>query len=175
MTKYDEQFRLKLAREGADDGVGIRQLVHKYGVDHSILRRWISTYRIHGAECFQKMRNKYDADFKMSVLQRVKEEGLSGRQAMAIFRLGGPGLVLKWQRLYDLGGIEALKLQDTSRSRMPGKKKTARKPIQDLTHAELIEEVAYLRAETDFLKKIDALIQEEQAKKREPKRRSSKD
>lgn len=58
---------------------------------------------------------------------------------------------------------------------MPGKKKTARKPIQDLTHAELIQEVAYLRTETDFLKKIDALIQEDQAKKRESKRRSSKD
>ena len=60
---------------------------------------------------------------------------------------------------------------------MPLKKSTdpALKPDEELTRGELLKELAYLRAETAYLKKLDALIQEEQAATRAKKRKPSKD
>lgn len=48
------------------------------------------------------------------------------------------------------------------------------KPPEDMSRDELLKEVAYLRAETDYLKKLDALIREEQAAQ-DAKRKPSKD
>lgn len=54
------------------------------------------------------------------------------------------------------------------------KKPIIPKPDEELTREELLKEVAYLRAETAFLKKLDALILEEQAATRGKKRKPSK-
>ncbi|MNI63369.1 hypothetical protein D3C81_2083750 [compost metagenome] len=54
------------------------------------------------------------------------------------------------------------------------KKTRSSKPAEDMSRDELLKEVAYLRAETAYLKKLDALIQEEQAAQR-AKRKPSKD
>jgi transposase len=55
------------------------------------------------------------------------------------------------------------------------KKPIVPKPDDQLTREELLEEVAYLRAETAYLKKLDALILHEQTAMRESKRKPSKD
>ena len=47
-------------------------------------------------------------------------------------------------------------------------------PERSLSQDELIEELLYLRAENAYLKKLDALIQEEKAAARSKKRKRSK-
>lgn len=60
---------------------------------------------------------------------------------------------------------------------MPWKKPLASpaKPDQEKTRQELLDELAYLRAETAYLKKLDALIREKQAMARAKERKPSKD
>jgi transposase len=52
---------------------------------------------------------------------------------------------------------------------------TKSKPIEEFTREELLEEVLNLRAETAYLKKLDALILEEQTTRRSRKRESFRD
>lgn len=47
-------------------------------------------------------------------------------------------------------------------------------PERSMSQDELIEELLYLRAENAYLKKLDALIQEEEAAARSKKRKRSK-
>ena len=49
------------------------------------------------------------------------------------------------------------------------KKKPAKKEDSDKTREELLEELEYLRAENEYLKKLDALVQERKAQERKKK------
>jgi transposase len=173
MTKYDRHFKLKVAREGAAGTLPIRSLAGRHGLDPSMVHRWIAAYRHHGQDSFLVVSKRYTDRFKASVLARMSRDGLSVRQAMALFGIAGPGVIPRWQRQYHLGGIGALTpTRDQFRMR---KKPATPKPAKDLTHDQLLKEVEYLRAENAFLKKLDALIQEEQAAKRASQRKPSKD
>jgi len=68
--------------------------------------------------------------------------------------------VLKWQRLYDAGGRSALLSSKLGRPVMNQAKDKVDKAPKDMTQEELLEEVLNLRAERDYLKKLEALIQQ---------------
>nr|WP_245696429.1 hypothetical protein [Halomonas taeanensis] len=55
------------------------------------------------------------------------------------------------------------------------KKPSSPLPDDERSHKELLEELAYLRAENAYLKKLDALIREQEAATRGKKPRPSKD
>jgi transposase len=173
MAKYDEQFKIKVAQEGAQGTVGLEQLAQGYGLDRSMVRRWVASYILHGPAGLAKKYRRYDAPFKRHVLERMGVEGLSLRQATAIFDIRNPGLIRQWQHQYALGGLGALVPASERRPRMR-KKPTIPKPDEELTREELLKEVAFLRAETAYLKKLDALILEDQAAMRSKKRKPSK-
>ena len=91
---------------------------------------------------------------------------------MAEFGVRDSGTISQWLRLYQLGGIDALQPKPKGRAKqMPKPKQPQSKRItadQDKTHAELLKELEYLRAENAFLKKLDALIQAQEAEQQSP-------
>lgn len=176
MAKYDERFKLKVAREGAQSTTPLREVASRHGLDYSMVRRWVDSYREHGLAGLAKKYGRYDARFKQRVLQRMRDEGLSRRQAMTLFGIRSPAVIGAWQRQYDQGGLGALAPAYKRKPRMPPKKSPNRAPTPDeeLTREELLKELAYLRAETAYLKKLDALIQAEQTATRAKKRKPSK-
>ncbi|PZT04229.1 transposase, partial [Stenotrophomonas maltophilia] len=115
----------------------------------------------------------YDLPFKLAVLEKMSQDGMSGREATTYFQIGDAGAVGRWRRLYAQGGAQAL-APPPPLSRKPMKKTRSSKPPEEMSRDELLKEVAYLRAETDYLKKLDALIREEQAAQ-DAKRKPSKD
>jgi len=174
MPKYDVQFKLKLAQEAALRTMAVRKLARLHGVDPALLRRWRDNYLRHGGDGLVRKFTVYSGAFKRRVLARIKAEGLSHREAMALFDIRTSGQIGKWQRQYDFGGPDALASVSERRARMR-KKPTTPKPDEQLNHAKLLKELAYLRAENAYLKKLDALILEEQAAARDAKRKPSKD
>ena len=141
-----------------------------------MVRRWVDSYREHGRAGLAKKYSRYDAPFNQRLLQRMRDEGLSRRQAVTLFGIRNPGIIGVWQRQYDRGGLGALTPVCERKSRMPPKKSTnpILKPDEERTRGALLKELAYLRAETAYLKKLDALIQEEQTATRAKKRKPSK-
>lgn len=176
MAKHDERLKLEVVQKYLLGSAGYRTLAQQYGVSRSCLRGWVNAYREHGESALRKKRSEYSAQFKISVLQRMKQQGLSQTQVAALFDLrGGSGVVSKWLSQYHEGGPEALKPKPRGRpKKMPTPKPPKNLPPQadDASALETLrKENEYLRAEVAYLKKVQALVREgRQAapKKRKP-------
>jgi transposase len=173
MNRYEVCFKLQVAKEACKTSTSVKAVARRHGLEFSTVRRWAGTYRLHGRQGFQHKRRSYDLQFKLEVLQKMDQEGMSAREATTYFQIGSAGAVGEWQRLYAEGGAQALAPPPSPPPR-PMKKTRSSKPAEDMSRDELLKEVAYLRAETAYLKKLDALIREEQAAQR-AKRKPSKD
>jgi transposase len=133
-----------------------------------MVERWVSFYRRYGVDGLRPIRNRYSAEFRLKVVRTIKADSLSLTQACLRFKIPSISTVLEWVRIYNYQGQEGLSALRKGRpSIMP------RKPKRPLTREEqLLEELADLKAENAYLKKLQALIQSENEK--EEKRKSSK-
>ena len=174
MTKYTDSFKLQVVQQYLNCNVSVESIAVKHGLDCRSVDAWIRRYQHHGEAAFAKKYTRYSADFKFKVLQHMQQDQLSARTIMVLYDLrGGPGVVGRWQRAYDLGGMEALA------PRRPGRphKMTAHSPSESnppasgdvSTIEQLRQENEYLRAEVAYLKKLEALLQAK--KQAAPKKR----
>jgi len=127
-----------------------------------MLRRWVAAFRLHGNAALHGKQSRYDARFKLRVLQHMWRDGLSAREVTALYDIRAAGAVPQWARLYDEGGIDALAPRPKGRRRKMADTQPD-KPAEDKapdtrTREELLKENEYLRAEVAYLKKLDALL-----------------
>ena len=129
------------------------------------LRRWAALYRVHGAKGVQEKRKAaYSVEFKLLVLQRMRDEDLSYRRAAALFGIRNFNIIGDWERAYDEGGMTALSpYSSVRRIRMTKQSinEPQAKPHDDevRTRQDLLDELNQLRMENAYLKKLDALVQ----------------
>lgn len=163
MTKYDENFKREVVQSYLSGSIGAQRLAVKYGLDSETVRRWVEQYRQHGEQGLRKKYSHYDEHFKLSVLQRMWQEDLSCRQIAALFDLrGGSNVVVRWDRLYHEGGLDALKPKPRGRPKLMTIPKPPPQPLpsEDMrTLEQLRKENEYLRTEVAYLKKLNALVQ----------------
>jgi transposase-like protein len=74
MAKHDESVKLELVRRYLSGSIGTRELAKQYGVGRTSLRSWVDRYREHGAKGLRKKYSQYSAQFKLSVLSRMKRD-----------------------------------------------------------------------------------------------------
>lgn len=148
----------------------------KIGVSSSSIHRWVSFYKEHGAKGLNIKRACYDGPFKVRVVRYMLKNKLSLVQTAAFFAISQDEIVRRWLKIYQRHGIAGLLKKPGGRKKsLMAKKSTRNKKDKALTDpaveklAALQEEVEYLRAENAFLKKLDALIQQEQAAKAQNK------
>jgi transposase len=164
MAKYEEEFKRKLVKRYLEGNCGVRTLAAEFGVSGYSIRQWVGLYNQHGDAGLQKKYSRYDAQFKLSVLLRMRQDDLSFNQTAALFGLrGGAGVVSAWDRLYHSGELDALEPKPKGRPKMTTPKQPT-KPIESAsddtrTVDELRKENEYLRAEVAYLKKLKALVQ----------------
>jgi transposase len=157
MAKYKEEFKRKLVNRYLEGTCGFRVLAAECGVSRYSIQQWVGHYKQHGDAGLQKKRHHYDAQFKLSVLRRMWQDHLSFSQAAVLFGLrGGAGVVSEWDRLYHLGGLDALEPKPKGRPNMTTSKQPS-EPIESLsedrrTMDALREENKDLRAEVAYLK-----------------------
>ena len=96
------------------------------------------------------------------VVETMRKENLSYREAMREFGIGDHNAVAKWERIYIEEGAEGLYVERR------GRKSTGRPKLEKKVEEDLIAEVQRLRAENAYLKKLNALVaeRERQEKKR---------
>lgn len=131
--KYTDEFKLSVVEHYLAGAVGFKTLAQQYGVADSMLRAWVSRYRLHGVEGLSKRYGRYSADFKRSVLQHMWDNGLSYRQTAAIFNIPRDSSIGDWERRYKSGGIDNLVARGKASENMkaPAKKLTAPLPGAD--------------------------------------------
>lgn len=166
--KHNFEFRLRVVEEVIQFRHSSESIGKKENISSSLVKRWVAFYRKFGVEGLMPTYNHYTADFRLQVVRTVKAESLSLLQACLRFKVPNESIVLNWIRIYDAQGPEGLKALRKGRPiKMP------RKPKRPLTREEqLLEELASLKAENAYLKKLHALVQSE--KQKEEKRKSSR-
>lgn len=170
--KYDVDFKLQVVHQIIKGKESVDSPSIKFNIADSLIKRWAHFYRLHGIDGLLPSNRHYSPEFKLRVVRAVRKDSLSLKEASRQFRIASDSTLKKWLILYDSFGPEALKIERQGRpkTRTPA---MPRKPKRPLTREEqLLEELADLRAENAYLKKLHALIQSESGK--EEKRKSSK-
>jgi len=155
MSKHSEAFKRSVVEFYQTGGRGVRAVGRQFGVDHATVRKWVASYAAHGPLGLAKKSSHYDAAFKLSVLQRMSEDGLSYRQTAALFDIRNRSSLADWERRYQTGGIDALSPRRKGRPRSmpePQKQPDASRSDDKKSREELLAELTYLRMENAYLK-----------------------
>ncbi|WP_159563779.1 MULTISPECIES: IS3 family transposase [unclassified Exiguobacterium] len=158
MTKFttDQKLSAVMAyREGKDSMNGIAKSL---GVAPTLMRNWVKQFDHHGPMAFSKPYTTYPAQFKLDVLQYMKENGVSANEAAAIFNIASPSSVWKWERQLRTGGQGTLIPKKKGRPRMKDKtgNEKRRAPAEGSSEA-LQAEIDRLRMENEYPKKVERL------------------
>ena len=165
MSKYSVGFKQAVVAFFGDGKHSYREVGLHFDLDHSTVRKWVAIHAAHGLAGLSKKLSHYDAQFRLLVLERMWKDGLSHRQAAALFNIRSAACISVWEDRYEHGGIEALAPRRKGRPRsMPEPPITppgsdAPKNDDAKSREELLAELAYLRMENDYLKKLEALTQ----------------
>ena len=165
MSKHHRAFKLRIAELALSESSSA--VSNKFNVTSRQVRYWTAIYRIHGAESFRSVHKPYSQAFKAEVLKTMAANSWSLGYTSAFFDLSSPGILFQWQKLYARDGISRLKPQRKGKPFMTNNSSSS-KLVEQMTEEELREELAYLRAENDVLKKLEALAQ---ARKKKAKTR----
>ena len=164
MTKFSHELRAKVIKARLE-GKSLSMLVKEFGVEQTTVCTWIDRYRAGGTAQLLRVNRRYTPEFKKKVIEYRWEHGLSFKQVAIQFNIPQKGTIYEWECRYLTRGISGLLPKKRGRpSKMPKKPKKK----ENLTRLEQLEaENAQLRMENEFLKKLDALVQQ---RKKQPKK-----
>jgi transposase len=173
MSRHSARFKRSVVDSYLREDESYASAASKHGVDAATVRKWVALYRAHGDAGLSCKYGRYDAAFKLSVLERMWEEGLSYRQTASLFNIRNAGCLTGWEKRYHAGGIEALGPRPRGRpmSKPPAPAVPVAASDEAKSREELLAELKRLRMENDYLKKLEALTQGHAPKKRKPSRR----
>lgn len=132
----------------------------------STVRKWVRTYDSMGEAGLEHKKPKRTWEDKLGLVQRVI--GGESAQSVALSRGFRADLLLKWVRIYREKGLDGLK-SSGRKGRPPKMPKKPKPPNGPKTVEELERENEELRAENEYLKKLNALVRERED--RRPKRK----
>ena len=165
--KYSKEFKLECIRK-RKDGIYIETPPGYKDRDCFLnqVRKWSRIYDSLGEAGLEHGRPTLDIDQRLNLIQRVE----AGESYSSAARSAGIGedLLIKWHKVYTESGTDGLKSLKKGRPSMK-KKKSIKKDDSEKGREELLEELEYLRAENEYLKKLDALVQERKAQERKKK------
>jgi transposase len=107
-----------------------------------------------------KPNTKYTGEFKQMVVEAMRREHLSYSEAARKYEICNHHRVMSWERIYLEEGPEGLYRE--RRGRASGAKKGRKPNLDKKVEEDLISENQRLRAEIDYLKKLNALVLEEE-------------
>ena len=99
------------------------------------------------------------------VVETMMREKLSYKEAARQFEIGDHNAVARWERIYLMEGAEGLTIERRGRG-SKGRPQQFPKEVEE----DLLKEVQRLRAENAYLKKLQALVLEEERHKSKKQR-----
>ena len=123
MTKYSTKFKIKIVQEYLNKEGGYKYLAAKYGIsDHSVVRRWVNSFKSQGYEGLKISRkiNSYSFEFKKNVVKLYLTGEMSYQSLANELKISNPAIITRWVNDFRKQGIEGLKPKKRGRpSKMP--------------------------------------------------------
>lgn len=178
--KFSIRQKVSAARSVITGRESILSVSWKLGAGPTTVRRWVRHYQADGISGLKLRQGSYQGTFKLRVVRYMLNNHLSLLETATFFGIPQDDTVLRWLNMYESYGAAYLlnERRGRKKSLMAKKPKKSNKKIAasesiDDRLAALQAENEYLRTENAFLKKLDALIQEENAAKLQSKRQKS--
>lgn len=159
MSKYSIEFKLKVVKYCIEGNHGDRNASKYFNIpSRSIINTWIRKYKENGINgLIKNLNSSYSGEFKQNVIEYMHVNHLSATETAIKFNLGYANVVNKWERIYYEEGPQGLYIKRRGRPRKMLSKKN-KKNVNE--NKNLLKEVQRLRMENEYLKKLNALVQE---------------
>jgi len=155
---YSNEVKLKMVKKYLEGKYSYKDIANEFYCNKCDVIKWVAVYREHGASGLCNTYGTYTGDFKVTVVEYIKNTGTSIRQTAAHFNIPSSTTVGKWERIYYEQGKEALYINQ--RGRPKGMENNSNKKKNLENSEDLLAEVQRLRMENEYLKKLNALVQE---------------
>ena len=161
MVKYNDDLKLAVVLDYLNNSLSYQQLAKKYGVvDRTQISRWVRAFKEYGIEGLARKSKKqfYTVQFKLDVLNFMKQTGASYQDTAFQFMMNNPSLIVNWNRKFLEQGLEGLQEKSKGRPSMSKNRNSkASKQEKEMSREEQLErENELLRLEVAFLKKLKA-------------------
>lgn len=153
-----------LIDEAADlfeEGYGREAVAARLGVNDGTVRNWEYAYRALGKEALLNgERLSYSQDLKIEAARMFLDEGITKPQVMERLGIKSKTALERWIRDYRAGGADALAPKPKGRRPKPAR------PAYASREEELEARVRELELENEILKRISALADETERRRR---------
>ena len=160
MSKYSYEEKLAAVELVVNEGLSTYEAAKVSGIPRTPILRWVERYKQFGPEGLLIKHGSYDGAFKVSVIEYMHDNNLSLFQTAAKFGVPNDATVGKWERIYYEEGAQGLYRDNRGRKPKMSSDKPRKKKHNKETEEDLIAEVQRLRMENEYLKKLNALVQE---------------
>ena len=174
MAKYSFEDKWNAVRLVVEEQISEREAARITGIAKTPIRRWVERYKQFGTEGLLLKHGSYSGEFKISVVEYMHENHLSLTQTAVKFGIPTEITVSKWERIYYEEGPLALYRENRGKKSKMSSNKPRKKKLSKETEEDLIAEVQRLRMENEYLKKLNALVQERIAREKGNELPSSK-
>ena len=161
MSKYSNEFKLKVVKYCIEGHHSKYEACAEFQIPSSnTVDKWVKKYKEHGPKGLMKnLKSSYSGEFKQNVVEYMHNNHLSLFETSVKFNIGNHSLVGKWERIYYEKGPQGLYIEQRGKSRNMNSK-TKNKKMSKEIEEDLIAENQRLRMENEYLKKLNALVQE---------------
>ena len=161
MGKYSYEFKLEVVKYCVEKHHSAKDAAKHFLIPaYSTIEKWVGKYNQHGIKGLLKnLKTSYSGEFKQNVVEYMHKNHLSAKQTAIYFNLGSIDQATRWERIYYEEGPQGLykerrgKIKDMN---FKSKKNQLSKEVEE----DLIAENQRLRMENEYLKKLNALVQE---------------
>ena len=160
MSKFSYEEKLEAVLRVVENGMSAQTSAKILGTTKVIVQRWVARYQQFGPEGLLLKHGSYDGAFKVSVIEYMHDNHLSLFQTAVKFGIPTDATVGKWERIYYEEGPQGLYRDTRGRKSKMSSDKPRKKKLNKETEEDLIAEVQRLRMENEYLKKLNALVQE---------------
>ncbi len=158
--RFSEQEIIYAVKRVLEEGISLKDSAKEIGISLTTLQLYVARAREHGYSCLMKSAyTTYHGRFKVYVVEFMRENHLSSYSAAAHFDLTR-SMIQRWERKYLEEGPEALYEERRGRITMNQKQRGRPPKLEKQVEEDLIAENQRLRMENEFLKKLNALVQE---------------
>lgn len=167
---YPPKLKLEIVQRYLKNGESITLLAREYHIgSRADIRKWIAQYKENGLAGLSTTHGTYTGEFKISVVEYMHITEASIRATAAHFNIPSPQTVNNWERIYDEQGKDTLYTEQRGRANQMGTKRPRKPKIERKPDKDLLAEVQRLRMENEYLKKLNALVQEKEKSKKPTK------
>lgn len=171
MAKYTGDLKLHIIQGYNSREISQTEYAKQIGVPRAQFQYWMKLYELHGEDGLKNPYTNCSVRFKLDVLNYMVQTGASLMDTAALFKISSYTMVYDWQKKMEIGGVEAL---EPSKGRPTMKKKSSKQskqaPAEGSVEA-LEARIKQLEMENDYLKKLNALVQN---KKKSPNKTKHK-